>query len=99
VAGEVGARELALEVRVPIWGIGSREAHRGGLAVVKQVGGGEEMVANQSRGHQWGPSGWGGCTWWRGAWGGVEMVRGGLEHAVCGGLVWPERNNGGGAEE
>jgi hypothetical protein len=99
VAGEVGARELALEVRVPIWGIGSGEAHRGGLTVVKQVGSGEEMVANQSRGHQWGPSGWGGCTWWCGAWGGIEMVGGGLEHAVCGGLVWPERNNGGGVEE
>jgi hypothetical protein len=27
-----GARELALEVRVPIWNIGSGEAHRGTLA-------------------------------------------------------------------
>jgi hypothetical protein len=32
VAGEGGARELAMEVRVPIWGIGSGEAHRSGLA-------------------------------------------------------------------
>jgi hypothetical protein len=32
VAGEGGARELALEVRVPIWGISGGGAHRGGLA-------------------------------------------------------------------
>jgi hypothetical protein len=30
VAGEGGARELALEVRVPIWGIGGGGAPRGG---------------------------------------------------------------------
>jgi hypothetical protein len=37
-------------VRVPIWGIGSRGAHHGGLAAVKQVGGGESMTAGQRRG-------------------------------------------------
>jgi hypothetical protein len=50
VAGEEGARELAPEVRVPIWGIGSRGAHRGGLVVAKQVGGGESAMAGQRRG-------------------------------------------------
>jgi hypothetical protein len=40
VAEERGAREQALEVRVPIWGIGGKEAHRGGLTVVTQVSGG-----------------------------------------------------------
>jgi hypothetical protein len=29
---------------VPIWGIGSGGAHRGGLAVVRQVGGGEAVM-------------------------------------------------------
>jgi hypothetical protein len=50
VAGEGGARELALEVRVPIWGIGSGGAHRGGLVAVKQVGGGEPVTAGRRRG-------------------------------------------------
>jgi hypothetical protein len=50
VAGEVGARELAPEVRVPIWCIGSGGAHRGRLAAVKQVGGGEPMTVGQRRG-------------------------------------------------
>jgi hypothetical protein len=99
VAGEGGARELALELRVSIWGIGGRGAHRGGLTVAQQVDGGEETAASRSRGHRWGPSGWGGCTQRRGAWGGVEMVGGGLQRAVHGGLVRPERNGGGGAEE
>jgi hypothetical protein len=34
VAGEGGTRELAPEVRVPIWGISGGGAHRGGLAAV-----------------------------------------------------------------
>jgi hypothetical protein len=57
------------------------------------------MVASQSRRHLRGLSGWGESTWRRGAWGGVETVRGWLEQAVSGGLVQPERNGGGGAEE
>jgi hypothetical protein len=44
------SRELLLEVRVPICGIGSGGAHRGGLAVVKQVGGGEPAMAGRRRG-------------------------------------------------
>jgi hypothetical protein len=36
VAREGGAKELAPEVRVLIWCIDSRGAHRGGLAAVKQ---------------------------------------------------------------
>jgi hypothetical protein len=99
VAGEGGARELALEVRVQIWGIGSGGAHRGGLAAVKQVGGGEEMAASRSRGHWRDPSGGGGSTRRCGAWGGVEMVGGGLEQAICGGSVRLERNDSGGSEE
>jgi hypothetical protein len=39
------ARELALEVRVPIWGIRSGGAHRGRLAAMKQIGGGEPAMA------------------------------------------------------
>jgi hypothetical protein len=50
VAGGGGARELALEMRVPIWGIGSGGAHRGGLAVRKHVGGGEPVMAGRRRG-------------------------------------------------
>jgi hypothetical protein len=50
VVGEGGAREVAEEVRVPIWGIGSGGAHRGELAVAKQVGGGEPTTAGQRRG-------------------------------------------------
>jgi hypothetical protein len=50
VAGEGGARELALEVRVSIWGIGGGGAHRGGLTAAKQVGGGEPATASQRRG-------------------------------------------------
>jgi hypothetical protein len=45
-----GARELALEVRVPTWCIGSRGAHRGGLAAAKQVSGGEPATASRRRG-------------------------------------------------
>jgi hypothetical protein len=100
VAGEGAARELALEVRVPIWGIGGGGAHGGGgLTVVKQVGGGEETVASQSRGHRQGSRGWGGSTRRRSAWGGVEMVGGWLERAVRGGSIQPKRNGGSGAEE
>jgi hypothetical protein len=47
VAGEGGAWELALEVGVPIWGIGGGGAHRGGggvVAVKKVDGGGETAV-------------------------------------------------------
>jgi hypothetical protein len=47
---EGGARELAPEVRVPIWCIGSGEAHRGGLTAVKQVGSGEPATAGRRRG-------------------------------------------------
>jgi hypothetical protein len=50
VARGGGARELALEVGVPIWGIGSGWAHRGGLAAVKQVGGGEPVMVGRRRG-------------------------------------------------
>jgi hypothetical protein len=50
VAEEGGARELALEVRFPIWCIGSGGAHRGGLVMVKQVGGEEPATAGQRRG-------------------------------------------------
>jgi hypothetical protein len=50
VAGEGGAREQALEVRVPIWGIGSGGAHCGGLVVVKQVSSGEPVTAGWRRG-------------------------------------------------
>jgi hypothetical protein len=50
VAREGGARELAPEVRVPIWGTGSGGAHRGGLVVVKQSGGGELATAGRRRG-------------------------------------------------
>jgi hypothetical protein len=50
VAGEGGARELTREVRVLIWGIGGGGAHRGGLTVVKQVGGEEPVTAGRGRG-------------------------------------------------
>jgi hypothetical protein len=50
VVGGGGARELALEVRVPIWGIGSGGAHRGGLVAATQVGGGELVTVGQRRG-------------------------------------------------
>jgi hypothetical protein len=52
VAGEGGAREPALGVRVLTWGIGGGGAHRGGLATAKQVGGGEPAMAGQRRGRQ-----------------------------------------------
>jgi hypothetical protein len=42
--------ELAPEVRVPIWGIGGGGAHRGGLTVAKQIGGGELAMAGWRRG-------------------------------------------------
>jgi hypothetical protein len=50
VLGEGGARKLASEVRVPIWGTGSGGVHRGGLTVVKQTGGGEPVTAGRRRG-------------------------------------------------
>jgi hypothetical protein len=50
VAGGGGARELGPEVRITIWGIGGRGAHRGGLTAVKQVGGGEPVMVGQRRG-------------------------------------------------
>jgi hypothetical protein len=50
VVGEGGARELAPEVRVPIWGKGGGGAHHGGLAAVKQIGGGESATAGRRRG-------------------------------------------------
>jgi hypothetical protein len=50
VAGEGGARELAPEVRVPIWCICSGGAHYGWHVVVKQVSGGEPATAGQRRG-------------------------------------------------
>jgi hypothetical protein len=62
---------------------------------VEGIGDGEKTAASQSRGHQRGPSGWGGSTQWHGAWGGVETVRGGLERVVCGGSGRPKRNGGG----
>jgi hypothetical protein len=48
VAGEGAARELAPKVRVPIWCIGSRGAHRGRLAVAKQIGDGEPATVGRS---------------------------------------------------
>jgi hypothetical protein len=50
VAEEGGVRDLALEVRVLIWGKGGRGAHWGGLAVVKLVGGREPAMAGRRRG-------------------------------------------------
>jgi hypothetical protein len=50
VAGEGGARELAREVSILIWGIGSGGAHHVGLTAVKQVGDGEPMTAGRRRG-------------------------------------------------
>jgi hypothetical protein len=50
VAGDGGARELALEMRVLIWGIGSGGAHRGRLTAAKQVGGGKPATAGRRRG-------------------------------------------------
>jgi hypothetical protein len=70
-----------------------------GFSVAEGIGDGEEMAARGSRGHRRGPSGRGGCTWRCDAWGAIETVEGWLEQAVCGGSVWLERNDGGGAEE
>jgi hypothetical protein len=50
VSWEGGVRELAPEVRVPIWGIGDGGTHRGGLTAVTQVGGGEPATASRRRG-------------------------------------------------
>jgi hypothetical protein len=50
LAGEGGARELIPEVRVPIWAIGGRGAHCGGLAAAKQIRGGEPVTAVWRRG-------------------------------------------------
>jgi hypothetical protein len=47
VAEEGGARELAPEVRIPIWGIGGGGAHHGGLTAVKQISGGEPAMAGR----------------------------------------------------
>jgi hypothetical protein len=62
VAGEGGARELALEEGVSIWGIGSGVAHRGRLTGAKHDGDGEPVMAGRRRG--------GGCRLrgQRGAW-------------------------------
>jgi hypothetical protein len=60
VVREGGVRELALDVRVPIGGIGSGGAHRGRLVAMKQVGGGnrqrqaeEEVEGTDSRFVEW----------------------------------------------
>jgi hypothetical protein len=50
LAGEGGARELALEVRVPIWSTGGGGAHCGGLTAAKQVSSGEQAMAGRRRG-------------------------------------------------
>jgi hypothetical protein len=50
VVEEGGARELALEVRVPTWGTGGAGAHRGGHAAANQVSGGEPKTASRRRG-------------------------------------------------
>jgi hypothetical protein len=50
MAGEGGARDLALEVRIPIWGIGHGWANHGGLMAVKQVSGGEPAMIGRRRG-------------------------------------------------
>jgi hypothetical protein len=65
------------------------------VSTAEGIGGGEKMAASQSRVHRRGPSGWGGSTQRHGAWGGVEMVGGGLEHAIHSGSGRPERNGGG----
>jgi hypothetical protein len=70
-----------------------------GFSTTEGIGGEEETAASRSRGHRRGPSGWGGCTRRRGASGGVETIGGGLEWAIHGGSVRPERNNSGGAKE
>jgi hypothetical protein len=48
VAREGGARELAPEVRVPIWGTGSGGAHRGGLVENWRWQAGEEVEGADS---------------------------------------------------
>jgi hypothetical protein len=45
-----------------------------GLPAVEGIGDGVRTSASQSKGHRWGPSGWGGSTQRCGAWGGVEAV-------------------------
>jgi hypothetical protein len=50
VAGEGSAKEVALEMMVPIWGIGDGGAHRGELVAAKQVSGGEPVMAGRRRG-------------------------------------------------
>jgi hypothetical protein len=50
VAGEGGAWELALEVRILIWGIDSGGAHHGRLVVAKHVGGAESAMTGWRRG-------------------------------------------------
>jgi hypothetical protein len=83
------------------WFGGRREGRSSleGFSTAEGIGGGEEMVASQSRGHRRGPSGRGGCTRQRDAWGGVKTVGGWLEWAVRGSSIRLERNGGGGVEE
>jgi hypothetical protein len=64
-------------------GAGSPE----GLSMVEGINSGGKTSATRSRGHQRGPSGWGGSTRRSDAWGGVEAVGEGLERAVRGGSV------------
>jgi hypothetical protein len=70
--------------------IGGRREGRGspkGFSAVEGIDGGDRTLTSWSRGHQRGPSGWGGSTQRRNALGGVEKVREGLERAVHGGSV------------
>jgi hypothetical protein len=79
VARGGGARELALEVRVPIGGIGNGGAHHGGLAAVNQVGGGEPAMVGRRRG---------GGHWLRVR--GVAVSSGGGHCGGRGACRWPE---------
>jgi hypothetical protein len=76
---EGGAREQALEVRVPIWGIDSGGAHRGGLTAARQVGGGEPAMAGRRRGGRH----WIGVR-------GAAVSSGGGRYSDRGARRWPE---------
>jgi hypothetical protein len=64
-------------------GAGSPE----GLSMVEGINSGGKTSTSWRRGHQRGPSGWGGSTRQSDAWGGVEAIGEGLERAVRGGSV------------
>jgi hypothetical protein len=72
-------KELASEVKVPIWCIGSGGAHRGGLTAAKQVGGGEPATAGHSR-----------CRGSRLGVRGAAVSSGGGRYGDGGARRWPE---------